>query len=204
MFARHLFATGDPRQLDDAVTAIRTEGRELLRAEPGYTGMAIFTDPALGKLLIGSFWETEEACRASNEALAERRAKMLDPFAATLSAEMFEVALVHQYRQPGPGATMRRMIVEFDPSETDSRMEALRALNPILDAMPGFCRASVFLDRARGRAVIGAIFADRVALEASRATAAGARERAGQQAGTPMAMRSLEEFDVALYEAPAA
>ena len=47
MFARHLFATGDPRQLDDAVTAIRTQGRELLREQPGYTGLTIFTDPAL-------------------------------------------------------------------------------------------------------------------------------------------------------------
>ena len=99
--------------------------------------MAIFTDPVLGKLLIGSFWSDEAACRASDEALAEQRAKMLNPFAATLGSEIFKVTVVHQARQPGPGAAMRRMIAEFDPAETDTRLEAFRAISPLLDAMPG-------------------------------------------------------------------
>lgn len=204
MFARHVFATGDPAQLEDAVNAISTRGRELLHEQPGYTGMSVFTDQALGKLLVGSFWDTEEACRASDEALAEQRAKLLRPFAASLGSEIFEVAVVHQSREPGPTAVMRRMIAEFDPAETDARIEALRAISPMLDAMAGFCRSTVFLDRARGRVVIGAIYTDRPALEASRAAGAGAREQAGRRAGAPLALRSLEEFDVALYEVPAA
>ena len=114
------------------------------------------------------------------------------------------MTVVHQARQPGPGAAMRRMIAEFDPAETDTRLEAFRAISPLLDAMPGFCRSSVFLDRARGRAVLGVIYTDHEALRASRTAGAGVREQVGQRAGAPLALRSLEEFDVTLYEAPAA
>ncbi|MFC5139681.1 hypothetical protein ACFPK1_15680 [Actinomycetospora rhizophila] len=204
MYARHTFATGDPAMLDDAVTATRVQGHDLLSGQPGFAGMSVFVDAELGKLLIGSFWDSEESCRASDETVREQRAKLLLPFAATLGAEIFEVALAHQVREPGPGSAMRRLVVEFDPSESDVRIEAFRAVTPSLDAIPGFCRSTLFIDRARGRAVVGSIYADRAALVAARSATAGVRERAGQHAGAPLAVRSLEEFDTVFYGAPSA
>lgn len=203
MFARHTYMTGDPQNVDDAVTATTKRGREMLREQPGYAGMAVFADRELGKLLVGSFWETEQACRDSDDALREQRAAMLRPFAATIAVDVFEVAVAQVSRRPGPGAAMRRTMLEYDPADTDRLIETLRAVTPKLDPVPGFCRSTAFVDRTRGRCVIGVVYADREALSASRSPAAALRGEVTQAGGSTVARTvCLEEFDVMLFEAP--
>lgn len=204
MFARHTYVTGDPRTIDDAILAATKQGRELLREQPGYGGMVVFADRDLGKLLIGSFWGSEQAARASDEALREQRVALLRPFAATISSEIYEVAATHHVREPAPGAASRRMVMEFDPAETDRLVAFFNDIAPMLGSIPGFCRATVFVDRARGRSVLGTVYTDRESLTASRSAAAALRAEVAQKAAQPPAARSLEEFEVVLFEGPPA
>jgi heme-degrading monooxygenase HmoA len=199
MYARHTYVTGDPRKIDEAVTAIQKKGRELLRERPGYTGIAIFADRDLGKLLITSFWDSEQACRDSNEALREQRAMLLRPFAATISVDISEVAAVRRRQDPGEGAAMRRLVVEHNPADADRLVEAFSSLTAEMESIPGFCRSAIFTDRGSGRSVIGIIYADHDSLIASRSAAAGVRGEVIRRVEGSM-LRSLEDFAVELIE----
>jgi heme-degrading monooxygenase HmoA len=199
MFARHTYVTGDPRRIDDAITATQKKGREMLREQPGYSGMAIFADRDLGKLLIGSFWDSEQACRDSDAALREQRAELWRPFAATISAEIFEIASVHRSREAGEGAAMRRVVLEHEPADADRLVEAFNSQTAEMRSVAGLCRATVFVDRGRGRSVIGLIYADRESLIASRSAAAGMRAEVNRRV-EGLSTRSLEEFEVVLTE----
>ncbi|MFF3379314.1 hypothetical protein ACFYXF_40970 [Streptomyces sp. NPDC002680] len=195
MFVRAVYATGDPANIDTAVEGLNTEGRELVARQPGFRGFGIFVDRELGKLLASSWWETEEDRRNSDEALRERRAALLERFAATTTTENFEAVVVHQVRQPEAGAGLRITRVEFDPSDADLFAETFRAtVIPKLETLPGLARASLLLDRDRGRGLVAAVFTDRESLAASRAGQAAARHEGAAKAH--VTVTGLEEFEV--------
>ena len=87
MFVRTVYVTGDPAQVDTAIRALNSQGRDLLEERPGYRGSGVFVDRELGKLLAVSWWQTEEARRNSDEVMRERRASLLEPFAATTAVD---------------------------------------------------------------------------------------------------------------------
>ncbi|GAA2728574.1 hypothetical protein [Streptomyces nogalater] len=195
MFVRAVYATGDPALLDTAVRSLNSEGRDLLEERPGYRGAGIFVDRGLGKLLTVSWWETEEARHNSDEVMRERREALLEPFAGTVSVANYEAAVFHQIEHPRQGGGLRAARLEFDPRDADLVVDAFRAtVVPRAEALPGLCRASLLLDRERGRAVAGALFTDRAALAASRAAMAGARHEASAKAHVDVT--GLEEFEV--------
>ncbi|MDN3258540.1 hypothetical protein QWJ26_01660 [Streptomyces sp. CSDS2] len=195
MFVRAVYATGDPALLDTAVRSLNSEGRDLLEERPGYRGAGIFVDRELGKLLAVSWWETEAARHNSDEVMRERREALLEPFAGTVSVANYEAAVVHQIEHPRQGGGLRAARLEFDPRDADLVVDAFRAtVVPRAESLPGLCRASLLLDRERGRAVAGALFADRGALAASRAAMAGVRHETSAKAHVDVV--GLEEFEV--------
>ncbi|MEV4336449.1 hypothetical protein [Streptomyces sp. NPDC049590] len=195
MFVRAVYATGDPALLDTAVRSLNSEGRDLLEERPGYRGAGIFVNRELGALLTVSWWETEEARHNSDEVMRERREALLDPFAGTVSVANYEAAVFHQLARPRPGGGLRAARLEFDPRDADLVVDAFRAtVVPRAESLPGLCRTSLLLDRERGRAVAGALFADRAALAASRGAMAGVRHEASAKAHVEVV--GLEEFEV--------
>ncbi|MGC9539326.1 hypothetical protein [Streptomyces sp. UG1] len=195
MFVRAIYSTGDPAKIDTAIRAMNTEGRDLLEDRPGYRGASVFVDRTLGKLLAASWWETEQARHNSDEVLRERRVPMLEPFMGTLSVDNYEALVFHQARQPQAGGGLRLSRLEFDPRDTDLLADTFRAtVVPRLDALPGFARASLLVDRERGRGLVGAIFVDQASLAASRAGQAAARHEGAAKAH--VTVTGLEEFEV--------
>lgn len=195
MFVRTAYVTGDPANIDTAIEGLSTEGRELLERQPGFRGFGIFVDRELGKLLTASWWESEEARRNSDEALRERRAALLERFAATTAIDNFEAVVFHQVRQPEAGAWLRVTRAEFDPSDADLIAETFRAtVVPKLETASGLARASLLIDRARGRGLVGTLFTDRESLAASRGSQAAARHEGAAKAH--VTVTGLEEFEV--------
>ncbi|MFF9586296.1 hypothetical protein [Streptomyces achromogenes] len=195
MFVRAVYATGDPALLDTAVRSLNSEGRDLLEERPGYRGAGIFVDRGLGTLLTVSWWETEAARHNSDEVMRERREALLEPFAGTVSVANYEAAVYHQVEHPRQGGGLRAARLEFDPRDADLVVDAFRAsVVPRAESLPGLCRTTLLLDRERGRAVAGALFADRAALAASRAAMAGVRHEASAKAHVDVV--GLEEFEV--------
>jgi heme-degrading monooxygenase HmoA len=195
MFVRAVYATGDPALLDTAVRSLNSEGRDLLEERPGYRGAGVFADRELGKLLAVSWWESEETRRHSDEVMRERRGALLEPFAGTVAVANYEVAVLHQLRPPRQGGGLRITRMEFDPRDTDLVIDTFRAtVLPRAESLPGLARASLLIDRERGRAMAGTLFVDRASLTASRAAVATARHEASAKAHVDVV--GLEEFEV--------
>ncbi|MDQ0993964.1 hypothetical protein [Streptomyces sp. V3I7] len=195
MFVRTVYATGDPAKIDTAVRALNTEGRDLLEERPGYRGSGVFVDRETGKILTVSWWDSEENRRNSDTVMRERRGGLLAPFAGTVAVRNYEVAVVHPVRHPRAGGGLRITTLEFAPADTDLLAETFRAtVVPRLDTLPGLARAALFVDRERGRGLVGVVFVDRDALAASRAAHAEIRREGAAKAR--VAVTGLEEFEV--------
>ncbi|BCM70704.1 MULTISPECIES: hypothetical protein [Streptomyces] len=195
MFVRAVYATGDPALLDTAVRSLNSEGRDLLEERPGYRGAGVFADRELGKLLAVSWWESEEARRHSDEVMRERRGALLEPFAGTVAVANYEAAVVHQVRAPQQGGGLRITRMEFDPRDTDLVIDTFRAtVVPRAESLPGLARATLLVDRERGRAMAGTLFVDRASLAASRGSVATVRHEASAKAHVDVV--GLEEFEV--------
>ncbi len=197
MYTRTLYATGDPATIDDAVEALRTQGQKLLGDQPGYRGIGCFVDRQLGKLTVGTWWDDEKSRQDSDDALREEREAMLAPYVSTLATDNWEVAVNQRPTGPvQPGAGFRLGRLEFAPTDADKLVAMFKDFAlPRFQAIPGFQGSALFLDRAKGRATVGVVYADHDALVASRASQAAVRGEAISK--TPFVLRSLEEFEVA-------
>jgi heme-degrading monooxygenase HmoA len=197
MYVRTTYATGDPAKIAGALDAISAEAPKLLADQPGYRGFRLFADRELGKLAMGSWWETAEAQRSSDERMREGREQLLASFAVTVTTDVWEAAAFAAPRaQAGAGLRLGRL--EFDPARVDQAIEAFRQALPRFQAIPGNVGVAMLIDRARGRAAAGTLWADRAALAASRAAQAAVRSE-GIRAGG-FRLLSLEEFELVLAD----
>jgi heme-degrading monooxygenase HmoA len=195
MFVRSVYATGDPTKIDTAIKSLNSQGRDLLEDCPGYRGSGVFVDRVLGKLFAVSWWESEESRRNSDEVLRERRASLLEPFAATLAVENYEAVVFHPVRQPQAAGGLRVSRLEFDPADADLLADTFRvSVVPRLESLPGLARTSLLVDRERGRGLVGTLFIDRESLAASRGAQSAARHEGAAKAH--VTVTGLEEFEV--------
>lgn len=199
MFVRTTYATGDPAKLDQAVRALTTDGREQLVKEPGFRGAGVFVDREVGKLLTGTWWEDEEALRASADRMGELRARMLSEFAATMTVDNWEAAVAARPESVGEDACFRLTRLQFAPSDAGLLVDAFENdVLPRLQAVRGFLGGSLLLDRPGGRATVGAVYADRESLTASRGPVAAVRGEASRKGRSTV--QSVEEFQVVMLE----
>ncbi|WP_030273145.1 hypothetical protein [Streptomyces sp. NRRL B-24484] len=202
MYVRTLYATGDPARIDEALDALRAEALGLLTGRPGYRGYGLFADRTVGKIAMGSWWESEQAQRDSDEALKARRAALLAPFAGTVAVDVWEAAAFSPPAPASPGAGFRMVRADVDPARIDGLVERFRAtMLPGMGQLDGFVSATLLVNRTEGRASVGTIFRDRAALDASRGPQAALRAANAPAAG--VSVRSLEEFEVVLLDRPA-
>ncbi|MEU9043415.1 MULTISPECIES: antibiotic biosynthesis monooxygenase [unclassified Kitasatospora] len=199
MFVRTVYATGNPDRIEQTLDALRTEALALLSGRPGYRGYGLFADRELGKIAMGSWWESAQAERDSDRELGGRRAELLATLAGTVTTDVWEAVVVAPPGEAGPGAGFRLVRVDVDPAGVDRLADVFRerAL-PTLEKMPGFVTGALLVDRTTGHGSVGAVFADRDSLVASRGPQADARAQAIAVAGATL--RSVEEFDVVLMD----
>ncbi|MFD8600305.1 hypothetical protein ACFV1L_35425 [Kitasatospora sp. NPDC059646] len=200
MYVRTVYATGDPALLEDSLDALRGESVELLSAQPGYRGFGLFANRQLGTLTMGSWWDTPEHEAGSNTALADRRDTLLVPFAATVAVNQWEVLAA----EPGPSVEnggFRLTRFAYAPDALDGLAEGFEQHSlPAIREIDGYVGAAMLVDRRRSIGVVGAIFADRGAFDASRGPQAAVRAAASRASGT--VIYGLEEFDVVTLDRP--
>ncbi|WP_327675715.1 hypothetical protein [Kitasatospora sp. NBC_00458] len=201
MFVRTVYATGDPAALDQALDGLRAEAVGLLAPQPGYRGFGLFADRQLGILTLGSWWESAEAERDSDERLRGRRAELLAPFAGTVTTDVWEAVVAARPVKAGPGAWFRLARFDFDRAQGDRIAAAFReqAL-PAMQRLDGFLGGSMLFSVEDERGSVGGLFESRAALVASRGAVAGARARAVGAGG--VTLRSLEEFEAVVLDLP--
>ena len=199
MYARNTYAVGNPADIDDALEGLRTEAPKLLADSPGYRSFGLFADRELGKIAMGSWWETASDRANSDKHLGERRTELLQPFADSIAIENVEVAAMAATPEIESAGCFRMGRFEIDPARVDEMVNLFTEMGlPRLQELSGFRGAAMLVDRERGTGEVCTLFADRTALAASRAPQSGARREAVRRTG--MRVISLEEFDVILLE----
>jgi len=103
--------------------------------------------------------------------------------------------VMHRAHHTRPGTCMRATWTRTDPAQIEQAMDVFKfgTLAKIED-LPGFCSASLMVNRAEGRAVTTVGFDDRASLAASRDQGAAVREEAAGQAAAEIL--EVAEFDL--------
>jgi heme-degrading monooxygenase HmoA len=199
MYARTVYAVGDPTKIEDSLEALRTEAPKLLADSPGFRSYGLFADRDLGKIAMASWWETEQDRANSDQHLAERRTGLLTPFADSIMVTNPEVAAFGQSPQLAEARAFQLGRFMIEPSRIDDLIALFKKVGlPRLEGLPNFCGAALFVDRARGAGAVGTLFTDRASLKASRPPQSAARRQAVQETGLQAV--ALEEFEVVLLE----
>ncbi|MDI2129145.1 antibiotic biosynthesis monooxygenase [Yinghuangia seranimata] len=195
MYVRTTYVTGDPAQLGAALDALSREAPDLLRAQAGFRRFGLFADREVGKLLMGSWWESESARAESDKMLRERRMELLQPFATTVTTEAWEAVSFTPQPQVGPGGWLRTGRVEFAPSDAALYVSTFNEMGrPGLEAIDGLVGATLFMNGSAGRGMVGTLFRDKASMIASRGPQAAVRGEGLKKAN--VTLLSIEEFEL--------
>jgi heme-degrading monooxygenase HmoA len=102
MYARVTTIQGAPAKMDDAKGHTQEQTLSQLKEMEGFKGFVALGDRQSGKLIGVSFWESEEALRATDEAVPSVRSAAAEAAAGIVaSVEKYEV-FVNEAPSAGP------------------------------------------------------------------------------------------------------
>ncbi len=102
MYARVTTIQGAPAKMDDAKGHIQEQTLPQLQKMDGFKGFVALGDRQSGKVLGVAFWESEEALRATEEAVSSVRSGAAEAADGTVaSVEQYEV-FVNEATSAGP------------------------------------------------------------------------------------------------------
>jgi heme-degrading monooxygenase HmoA len=102
MYARVTTIEGAPDKMDDAARHVREQTLPQLQQMDGFKGFVSLGDRQSGKVLGVAFWESEEALRATEEAVSDVRSGAAEAANGTVSGvEQYEV-FVYEAPSAGP------------------------------------------------------------------------------------------------------
>ena len=102
MYVRVNTIEGSPDRMDDLTAHIQEQTLPQLREMEGFKGFVALGDRQSGKVLGVAFWESEEALRATEQALSSVRSGAAEAAGGTLaSVERYEV-FVNEGPSSGP------------------------------------------------------------------------------------------------------
>jgi heme-degrading monooxygenase HmoA len=171
VYARSTTIQAQPSSIDAGVAHIRDAVMPRLQEVDGCVGLSLLADQQTGRCIVTSSWETEEAMNGSAEQVAAIRDQAAQAFGGIDSpmVEEWEIAALHRDHRSGEGACARAIWVKLPPDQLDAGIEFYKtSVVPDLEALDGFCSASLLVDRASGRAVTCTSFDSLEAMERSR------------------------------------
>jgi quinol monooxygenase YgiN len=190
VFARSTTFHGRPEKIDAGITFVEKEAAPMLDQVDGCRGLSLLVDRQTGQCIATTSWESEETMLASDEQLRALRDRGRDILGATMQVDAWEILVMHRTHH---GACCRVSWLEGD---LDTMTEAFRiGILPELERTPGFCSASMLVNREAGIACATSAWESREAMEASRTTADDLRTRLAREAGGGVV--EVHEFDLA-------
>jgi heme-degrading monooxygenase HmoA len=197
MYARSTTVHADPQLLDRGVAYARDEALPMLQGMNGYVGLSVLVDRDGGRCIATTAWDDEESMHASTHSIQPIRDHFVNVLGGTPTVHEWEIAVLHRKRETGDGAWARVSWTRADSSQMNRILEAWRStVVPQLDEIPGFCAASLLVDRSTGRAATAVTYADRDSVQTARDAATALRNSFTQQMGIQLV--DVSEFEVAL------
>jgi heme-degrading monooxygenase HmoA len=190
VYARSTTFHGRPDNIDAGITFVKNEAAPMLNTMEGCRGLSMLVDREAGQCIATSSWESEAAMRASDEQLRPLRDRGRDILGGSMQVDEWEIAVMHRTHH---GECCRVSWVEGD---LDAMTETFRVgILPQLEQTPGFCSASLLVNRSTGQGCATTTWESRAAMEASRAAADEMRIRAATDAGGEII--EVHEFELA-------
>ncbi len=94
MHARMSILEGPTDQIDEGLRYVREQVLPLMQQQDGFEGFIVLSDRQSGKVIGVSFWESEQAMRASEEAAEQLRNQSAEASGATEEdVKRYEVAI---------------------------------------------------------------------------------------------------------------
>ena len=185
---------GDPRRVDEGIAPVRDEIMPAVQEMDGCIGLSLLLDRDAGTSILTSAWDSQDAMRASAQAVAALRRRGAELLSATPEVREWEIAVLHREQSAPEGARASVTWTRGDPANVDRNLQAFREqVMPRIQELDGFCSVSLFVDRQEGLGVTATVFRDRAALDSVRGAIQQIREGALDQL-------SLELLDVAEFE----
>ncbi len=196
MHARSTTITGDPAALDTAIAFITDEVMPAVTAMQGCVGLSLVVDREHGRAIVTSSWHDLGAMQASDEQLVDLRARGGEILGGQPQVDEWEVALMHRDHTAHEGSCCR--ITWARSRDLDRTAEGWRdQMLPRVEQLPGFCSASLLLDRDGGRGCVTVSFDSRAELEATREAATGMRAQAEETLGAQILEHA--EFELVIH-----
>ena len=190
MYARSTTFQGMPANIDAGITFINSEAGPMLHQIEGCRGLSMLVDRVTGRCIATSSWETEAAMRNSDERLRPIRDRGRDILGGSMQVDEWEIAVMHRTHH---GECCR---VSWLRGDLDAMTETVRTgILPQLEQTPGFCSASLLVNRSTGLSCATTAWETRDAMEASRPSADDMRSRAAKDAGGEIV--EVHEFELA-------
>ena len=197
MYARSTTVHADPQRLDRGVAYARDEALPMLQGMAGWVGLSVLVDSDGGRCIATTAWDSEQSMHASADSVQPMRERFVEVLGGEPTVQEWEIAVLHRKRGTGDGAWARVSWTRADSSQMDRILDAWRSsVVPQLDEIPGFCAASLLVDRSTGRAATAVTYADRDSVQAARDAATALRNSFTQQMGIQIV--DVAECEVAL------
>jgi heme-degrading monooxygenase HmoA len=190
VYARSTTFHGRSGNLDAGIAFVKNEAGPMLDKIEGCRGLSMLVDHETGQCIATSSWETEAAMRASDEPLRPMRDRGRDILGGSMQVDDWEITVMHRTQH---GECCR---VSWLQGDLDVMTETFRVgILPDLEQTPGFCSASLLVNRSTGLGCATTAWETRAAMEASRSAADEMRHRAANDAGGEIV--EVHEFDLA-------
>lgn len=190
VYARSTTFNGKPENIDAGIAFVKNEAGPTLDQVEGCRGLSLLVDRETGQCIATSSWESEEAMSASDQQLRPIRDRGRDILGASIQVDEWEIVSMHRSHH---GECCRVSWVEGD---IDALTETFRVgILPELERTPGFCSASLLVNRSTGLGCATTAWETRAAMEASRTAANEMRDRAASDANGEII--DVHEYDLA-------
>jgi quinol monooxygenase YgiN len=203
MYARSTTIQGQPSSIDAGIAHTRDNVMPALEGIDGCVGLSLLVDRTSGRCIVTSSWESEEAMRASEDAVRPIRDRAVELLGGSREVEEWEIAAMHREHRAGEGACVRATWVKVDPDQLDRGIDFYKmTILPALEDLEGFCSASLLVDRASGRGVAVANFDNAEALERNKGALDTIKATGSQEANAEVLDQCDFELAVAHLRVP--
>ena len=195
MYARTTTVQGNPAHIDDGIALVRDEVMPALQSMDGCIGVSMLVDRDTGAAIVTSSWESREAMRATESAVGPMRDRAQQVLSSGRpEVKEWDIAVLHRARPIPEGACARVTWTRIDPRALDPMLDYFRmSVLPEIEQLPGFCSASLLVDRRTGLGALSCVYDSPKAVETSRDAASMLRSDVTDK-------MEAELIDVATFE----
>jgi len=172
-----------------------------IRKHPGNVGVAALLDRPTGKVVVVTYWDSEQSLKASEQLVQETRSKAAAELGLKLGdIDTYEVTLQERAQAPKSGTFVRINTGQGSPDQIDAATRELRqGLSEVL-TLKGFRALIAGVNKSNGKFIISSVWDTVADREASEKAVASLRQRVTDTAKS--APIQIEKYEAVYVDIP--